>query len=141
RELYAYLSRTMKLRPTDCVLDDVAVLVEGNTSYGSSFVSHRKRGEACDSLEPALYVQFPSNISRLRSAYEKKNAADVKSSGDDTPGMKPVDTGLALSLDERHATRDALPSYSQITQSSDDLVLNNLLSTISRLRTRYVGLI
>ena len=144
RELYAYLVGTMKLRPTDCVLDDVAVLVEGNTSYGSSFVSHRKRGEACDSgFEPALYVQFPSNISRLRSAYEKQNASDAasKSSADDTPGLKPIDTGLSLSLDERHATRDALPSYSQITQSSDDLVLNNLLSTISRLRTRYVGLI
>lgn len=114
----------------------VAVLTEENTAYGDSF-----RREA---LKPAkrwnewrpLTIPFPLHISQVRAAHAKDST--LGSLPESSPS--PASSALAPPLDETPSARDVIPPSSRLSPVSDEIVLNQILGTISRLRIRFVGL-
>jgi hypothetical protein len=148
---YRHLVETMKVRinpVAPCVLDDVAILGEGNTQYGSAIVKAKSEEGApkpvehteCagERYEPRLRFSFPSNIAQLRAAYERKRQDDEKA--EHATRLPKSNVGISLSLDRESEPKDALPMFSRTSINSDNLVLSNLLNTISREGIRWVGL-
>ena len=137
----------------------VALLTEGNTAYGSSLSKainqsapspkqFRKKPEAqtsppcpSNSIEmPVNNLPFPLHISRLRSESEKARRERQQSSQQETPNP---DSSRSLPLpteDDSGNPIDSIPPVSQLDISSSELMLSNLLSTISREQFNYVGI-
>ncbi|MBI1816669.1 MAG: hypothetical protein HYR72_16955 [Deltaproteobacteria bacterium] len=131
----------------------VAMLKEANTAYGRGVVRGEGWGDACLSLGDSsggvggggrrgvqvqdwLVLPFPSNISQVRSAYERGKSRNPAANGD-LPRA-----ALEFSLEEGEAARDVPPAQSpRMTSNTDDLVLASILSTISRERIQYVGIL
>lgn len=106
----------------------VAILTEENTAYGDAY----RRTDA--NTEQPLTIPFPLHISQVRSAHAK-----------DVPlGSLPESTSaaesLSLPLDDAAATRDTIAPMSRLSPVYAEIVLNQILSTISRQRIRFVGL-
>jgi hypothetical protein len=106
---------------------EVALLAEAGTSYGKS---------AFGGAKGPLVLNFPMRMGRLRGA------------GRTAPPGKGVATSanggrlFGLELDEIGSPRDLFPTYSPgMHNPSDELVVGHLLSTISREKYRYVGLL
>jgi hypothetical protein len=134
----------------------VALLTEGNTAYGSSLSkaitqgapSPKRKPEApappeCPShsiVMPVNNLPFPLHISRLRSESEKARRERQQSSQQETPNP---DSSRSLPLpteDDSGNAVDSIPSVSQLDISSSELMLSNLLSTISHEQFNYVGI-
>ncbi len=104
----------------------VAVLVEGNTSWGK---------QASAVLGPrAIEFPFPLHISRLRSVTSRERPLDRAPAG--------VSRFLPLTLDDPITPADQVPSLSpRPTATSVELVVANLLSTIRREAIQTVGIL
>ena len=105
---------------------DVALLAEAGTSYGKS---------AYTGSAGPLVLTLPMRLGQLRSA-----------DAGDTPrkalATTPNGRGLfGLGLDQLGAPSDLFPTFPRMHNPSDELVLGHLLSTISKEKYRYVGLL
>jgi hypothetical protein len=106
-----------------------AVLYEGNTGYGSGLV------DLINLISPAMRLPFPLHISRLRASF---NAGDNREAS--TIGAQP--RFHALPLAETGAATDQLPAMSpDITASSVELMLANMMDTLRRNRVRTIWLL
>lgn len=115
----------------------IAFLTEGNTAYGAAVKS---AAQAETGAPDAVYLPFPLHISRLRSATEKTRRAREQSSqqvkaNTDSSRYLPVPFD-----DESENARDSIPAVSDLDITSAELVLANLLSTISHEQCDYVGI-
>ncbi len=109
---------------------DVALLVEEGTAYAQD-VAERETPRL------KLLMRFPLQISQIRGAYEKREAAKRGTSVTPQPHR-----ALEISLEGPEGTRDALPPYeSRMTASAAELVLGNVLDTVRRQQVRYLGLV
>ncbi|HKI06720.1 MAG TPA: hypothetical protein VKK31_32380 [Thermoanaerobaculia bacterium] len=116
----------------------IALLTEADTAYGRSVLE--AEGEANPRGRPVL-VPFPSHISELRNAAAAaKEREEEKSAG----GGAAIPTGrrvLGLDLADADRPADLVPTFSPQNLRSNDLMLANLLETISREGIRYVGIL
>lgn len=110
--------------------DEVAVLRESNTGYGSAALkledNHKK--------DPTRTIQlaFPMHISRLRT-YEDESQSH-SSNSNPRPGGRPF---LPLSAADKEE-EDLLPPFSAAENASNWLVLDSILDTIGRSKIRFV---
>lgn len=140
----------------------VGLLTEANTAYGNSLASAKKgqfRSESeeqvrfvCDSSQDSSDVQvrkikacvvglpFPLHISRLRSESEKVRQARAQSSQELNPSTDSFKYLPVPYQDESENAQDAVPPFSDLDTSSSELILANLLSTISHEQFDYVGI-
>jgi hypothetical protein len=111
--------------------DEIALLVESDSSYGQMIASDANR-------HWRLVLRVPSALSGVRTASERsrKAAEEVEIAGVRVPPQ-----GLELRLDETRAARDTFPVFDPMTAPSDELELNSLLSTLARERIRHLGLV
>ncbi len=109
-------------------LSQVAILTEGNTAFGFKVREQEKM---------ILSLTYPLHISQLRTAAEKAKAAGTDVSFE-APQTRPRD--LRLSLEEGSSPNDVITNLSPFETFSTELVLSNLLATISREGIHYVGL-
>jgi hypothetical protein len=140
----------------DCVLnalhvkpkDRIAVLFEAGTGYGAQMAkveasSRQNEEPASDGLCPRLdlsitHLPYPVHISQLRKAAEKLKGSD-KEAAKEAPRIRP--RNLRLSLEEGDDPKDIVPPFSKFETFSTELLLSNVLTTISRERIGYVGLV
>jgi len=125
RQFGSFVRGTLELRPSD-----VALLVEGNTTYGKAL---RQKAQA-DALA-AWVLPFPLHISALRGEYEKRSAEQVAAAGSAIP--RPA---LGLPADPGAPGRDVLPQLAPISVNYGEQVLADLLATIARHRITLVGI-
>ena len=119
-----------------------AILTEGNTLLGAEvreaikklYIEERK--EKTPREESILSLTYPLHISQLRSAAEKARAAAKETF--QAPMSRPKN--LRLSLEEVGKAKDVVTNVSPFETFSVELVLSNLLATISRENIRYVGI-
>jgi hypothetical protein len=130
--LYGYL------RSLGVDFDRVALLTESNTDYGQRWGPRPVYGSRSPRREPgpAVTIVFPMHISQLRAAYEKDKLLQPLNEGK-ASGARTLD----ISLDETARHRDAIPSVSALSTASDELSLAAILSTLSRRRIQYVGIV
>ena len=142
----------------DCVLnalevkpkDKIALLFETGTGYGASGAqmakveASRRQNDQPASDGPCprrsvsiTHLRYPVHISQLRKAAEKVRGSD-KEAAKETPRIRP--RNLRLSLEEGDDPKDIVPPFSKFETFSTELVLANILTTISRERIGYVGL-
>jgi hypothetical protein len=131
----------------------VALLTEGNTAYGSSLrqtygssLREKRPGQfRSDCQEPVPFpvtpvdLPFPLHISRLRS--ESERARKQRDSAQQN--SQDLNSSFALPLpteDDSGDAKDSAPAVSQLDVSASELMLSNLLSTISREQFHYVGI-
>lgn len=138
---------------------DVAIFVEGGTTYGSANINFNEReslkrltpgcgsgGEDPDEpsmkdwigqFRPRFTVDFPLHVAQLRAAYEKDEALRM---GGQSRGPR-HSLELALETGE-HASSDIVhPLDGVATAGSADLTLGDSIETIRRERIRFVGII
>lgn len=108
----------------------IALLVEGNTDYGQA---------ASRLLEKVRVVPFPSQVGRLREAYEKQGvpgSAERAAAWDTSPRLR------RLLLSGRDAdTIDVPPVFSQLDSHTTEVGLANVLAALAREHVQYVGLL
>ena len=120
---YHYLTSS----PINAESSQIARLVEGTTAYGQA---SRKT--------QVLTLSYPFHISQLRNAAEKAKGT-AKETPTPPPSLGP--RNLRLSLEETDIGQDVIPPFSTFDTFSVELVISNILSTISRERIRYLGII
>jgi len=146
----------------------VALLTEGNTAYGSSLSGAIRDPDAkrtadtragtehstpptpsCPSNPivdvnnlpfPLHNLPFPLHISRLRSESEKARRQRQQSSQQETPNPVSSQSLPLPTEDDSGNAVDSIPPISQLDISSSELMLSNLLSTISHEQFNYVGI-
>lgn len=112
-------------------LSRVALLTESDTAYGSSLMQGEKN---------LIVVPFPSHISELRNATQaEKEKAEKEAAGTPIPTSRRLLLGLDLTDSE--PPPDLVPTFSQDTLRSNELMLQNLLETLAREGVRAVGII
>ncbi|HKW32221.1 MAG TPA: hypothetical protein VJN92_04400 [Candidatus Acidoferrum sp.] len=87
-----------------------------------------------------IALPFPLHISRLRSESEKNRAQRNRSTQQTSQNQ---DTSKYLPVpfaDDSEETKDAIPPFSDLETTSSELILANLLTTLSRERFDYVGI-
>ncbi len=134
-------------------LRKVALLTEADTAYGQGSIAlrkgtRRKKDIKEDKKEEERWsriygglvlVPFPSHISDVRNAVETEEEKSQKAAPEN-----PLQTnrpGLDLSLTGGEQDPDLVPMFSTLTTQSNDLMLSNLMGTISREGIRYVGIL
>jgi hypothetical protein len=109
----------------------VALLTESDTAYGSSLIQAEKG---------LIVVPFPSHISELRVATQaEKEKAEKDAAGTPIPTSRRLLLGLDLTDSDQPP--DLVPTFSQDTLRSNELMLQNLLETLAREGVRAVGII
>ncbi|MBI4490585.1 MAG: hypothetical protein HY694_15990 [Deltaproteobacteria bacterium] len=121
-----------RIRPD---LRKIAILREGSTAYGAQV--ERVPEEAQADKVPILKLTFPLHISQLRKAAEKARGPG-KEAASELPRVRP--RNLRLSLEEEDEPKDLIPPFSSFDTFSVELILSNLLATISKEDIRYLGL-
>jgi len=137
-------------------LRQVALLTESDTAYGSSLLETEKREneeeaekdrknekDGKDSGRPharLVMVPFPSHISELRNATEaeKSKAEAAQKSGTALPTTRRL---LDLDLTDPDRPPDLVPTFNTRTLHGNELMLQNLLETLSREGIRAVGIL
>jgi len=117
----------------------VAFLTEANTAYGSSVRNAVTEHESTTGAQVTA-LPFPLHISRLRSESEKARKDRQQAFQQDTPK---INTSRFLPLpteDDSGEASDSVPSVSQLDISSSELILSNLLATISEEQFHYAGI-
>jgi hypothetical protein len=110
--------------------DEVAVVVESDSSYGSQIVKNA-------SPYWRLVLEVPSALSSVRTASEKSRKAEqVEIAGVPVPAP-----GLELKLDETRTARDTLPVFDPMTAPLNELELDSLLSILGKEKIRHLGLV
>jgi hypothetical protein len=122
----------------------VALLTEGNTAYGSSLSGaiRPKTVAKCSTqiVQSVTNLPFPLHISRLRSELERARQERQQSSQQQTPNQEFSQTLPLPTEDDSEDAKDSIAPASQLDISSSELMLSNLLSTISREQINYVGI-
>ncbi len=120
----------------------VALLTEADTAYGRSLLDAESSERKATSDERMVIVPFPSHISELRNAAEQEKAAQEKAAkpGDEPP-LPTSQKALKLALVDSERPADVVPAYSPLTVHGNELMLANLLQTVSREGIRYVGIL
>jgi len=122
----------------------VALLTEGNTAYGSSLSGaiRPKIPAGCSTpiVHPVTNLPFPLHISRLRSELERARQERQQSSQQQTSNPEFSQTLPLPTEDDSEEAKDSIAPASQLDISSSELMLSNLLSTISREQINYVGI-
>jgi hypothetical protein len=115
----------------------IAVLRETTTGYGHrGDPSPKPRKESpCKEI---LTLTYPVHLSQLRRAAEKSKGQS-KDSLQEAPSLRP--RNLRLSLEEGTEPKDILTPFSAFTPFSVELILSDILSTISREGIHYLGLL
>lgn len=126
RQFASFVRGTLQLGP-----GDVALLVEGNTTYGKAL---RQKAQA-DALADWV-LPFPLHISALRGEYEKEQSAEQAA----VPGSGIPRPDLGLLPDSSAQARDTLPQFAPISVNYGEQVLADLLATIARHRIKLVGI-
>lgn len=125
-------------------LGKAALLTESDTAYGQGLLRKRKsqeqEKETRRTSEGLVLIPFPSHISDVRNAVETEEEKARKAAALQNP-LEANRPGLDLSLSGREQNPDLVPTFSQLTTQSNDLMLSNLLGTISREGIRYVGIV
>jgi hypothetical protein len=126
---------------------EIAILVEGNTSYGAATLKQSiqrstsnqdpEAPDADDFSKDILYLPFPAEVGRLRSEYEKQQSSQSDSAGQQSGAR----TNLDIPQEPPRFAQDAVPRFSPAITPVADLTLESLLSTISRRGIRAVGLL
>ena len=117
----------------------IARLIEGTTAYGqASRLPQKKIGAAQASREAqVITLSYPFHISQLRNAAERAKET-AKEAPTAPPSLRP--RNLRLSLEESDGGQDVIPPFSTFDTFSVELVISNILSTISREGIRYLGI-
>jgi hypothetical protein len=140
---------------------DLALFVEGGTSYGSANVNftapqtREERDQLCSAvatapapktdleklrgnLRPRFTVDFPLHVAQLRAAYEKDEALRAGAAQNRGPRRN---LELALESNE-HGSRDIVyPQDGVAAAGTADLTLGDSIETIRREKIRFVGII
>jgi hypothetical protein len=121
---------------------EIALLVEGNTSYGQSMTrgdkqSDLKAGEKTG-FAGVLELPFPMALSRIRSEYEQSQAERADFAGELPRATR---SNLKLPLDPPPYATDVLPTFATGVSAVTDLSLEQILGTISRRGIRAVGIV
>jgi hypothetical protein len=147
QNLYRYLI----CPPINAKPQEIGLLVEGASGYGQTQISNSKpdagggrQTQICksnpddekDGIRP-LILTYPLHISQLRQAAERARGL-TRELPTETPSLRP--RNLRLSLEETGEATDVMPPFSQFEAFSAELVLSNILTTISREGIRYLGL-
>ena len=127
--------------------DEVAVLSEGDTVYGSRLLSHHSRATPIHSPAPTeqsldtnapklLQFAFPLHIADLeRVAKEsEENAASIAGSNS---GPSLAARSLPLAVQQAGATGDVIPLFSSAQTNATEVALLELLKTIHERRIAY----
>ena len=111
----------------------IAILSEGNTSYGQQL-----RRDTAKSFPDVLTLPFPLHISQLRAASARQQISKQPAASDvsTTPS-----TSLPLPEEDNFTAKETPPFFSPLEVSSAELVLSNLLSTLSREDIHAVGIL
>ena len=148
-QFFEYLTSS----PVGAKKTEIAMLIERASAYGQAQipqspqfksdardkqtqVSKSKPDEQKDEIKP-LILTYPLHISQLRQAAEKAKGS-TKELPMEAPSLRPQN--LRLSLEEAIEAKDVVPPFSQFEPFSVELVLSNILTTISREGIRYLGL-
>lgn len=119
-------------------LSRVALLTESDTAYGSSLIQAESGG--AQAKQTLIVVPFPSHISELRVATQaEKEKAEKEAAGTPIPTSRRLLLGLDLTDSDRPP--DLVPTFSQDTLRSNELMLQNLLETLAREGVRAVGIV
>ena len=129
----------------------VALLSEGNTVYGQTTPqghtdanilegSSDPDSHPCKSETEVTSIPFPLHISQLRAALERVRSTQREA----TP--KPATSNsealpLDESLEEVNQRHDSVPPLSQLDTATAELIMSNLLTTISQEKYHYVGIL
>ena len=99
-------------------------------------------GKFCSSSKKVsiVHLPFPLHISRVRSESEKIRQERQKTSAPETQRSDPSLTLPLPTEDDSGDAIDSIPPVSQLDISSSELMLSNLLSTVSREQFHYVGI-
>jgi hypothetical protein len=139
----------------------IAILMEANTTYGTSLKENlnEKKGQPVSNAKPdqpspqaaspapeanldqgMVGLPFPLHISRLRSEFEKMRHAQAQSSAQTNPGTESSRYLPVPYEDESENAHDVVPPFSELDTSTSELILANLLSTVSQEQFEYVGI-
>jgi len=127
--------------------DEVAVLSEGDTVYGSRLLSHHSRATPIHSPGPTeqsldtnapklLQFAFPLHIADLERAAKEseENAASIAGSNS---GPSLAARSLPLAVQQAGATGDVIPLFSSAQTNATEVALLELLKTIHERRIAY----
>ena len=124
-----WLKAQSRLEDLGWDLQRLALLSEADTAYGQ---------QSFDNVPPQpIEVRFPSGLGGIRSAWE----ADERKAPEKPLVKIPLPrTALDLILSGPAQPVDLVPQASNLTVSSDDLMLSNLLSYLRREGVGYIGI-
>lgn len=133
----------------------IAILKEGNTTYGQLLAPEKKYAPEVDlsvstpgtaaaavgdsEINQLRIIPFPVGLSRVRSEYDKMNS-NKRPDQDKSATSIAQRRNLEVSLDQPHSATDLLPTFSDATTAANDVVLEHIMTTISRDDMRAVGL-
>lgn len=115
---------------------DVALLIELDTGYGRGALQRAASGGG---PVPGFLVEFPSHLSRLRTAREKKGLRRKDTEPEIAETSRRL-LDLSLSEEDREPI-DIVPQASSLSTAADDLALSYQLQVICREGARYVGIV
>jgi hypothetical protein len=129
----------------------IALLMEANTTYGKSLKeqlekerkpkpSRQNASPTADANLDIVSLPFPLHISRLRSELEKMRHAQAQNSGQTNPDTESSRYLPVPIEDESEHAHDVVPPFSELDISTSELILSNLLSTVSQEQFDYVGI-
>jgi hypothetical protein len=125
----------------------VAMLTEWNTGYGSGVINQQKapldnpicrvvNQDKAPPDNPIIMLPFPLHVSELRTAYQKDGVTESN-----LPRLSTASSRLRIPLEGTRGARDTEPSLSnQMDAVTAELMLSQILSTISHEEIRYVGI-
>jgi hypothetical protein len=106
----------------------IAILSESNTGFGKQFAAYGEQNDV-------IVLRFPLHISRLKSEYAQAfHKKDVEAGLQSTATVSPAGFEDAGGVPE-----GVSPQGGAATMAANNAVLSTILSTISRERFRYVG--
>ena len=106
----------------------IAILTESNTGFGKQFAAYGEQNDV-------VVLRFPLHVSRLKSEY-----AQVFRKQDEQAGLHPAAAVSIAGFEDAGAMSEGVPAQGgAATTAANNAVLANILSTISRERFRYVG--
>ncbi|MBI3408303.1 MAG: hypothetical protein HY040_08100 [Planctomycetes bacterium] len=135
--ILCFLKNPSKPVAGDCLTDEILLLHESNTDFGRSFSKAKKgSGSPCD--PNFVYVPFPIHISQLRTIHTKEQAARMEKLG-----LPRATSNLPFPRDDEiEIGSQVVPVQGPLmTTAVNDLVLSNLLTTLSQKRPKYVGIV
>ena len=108
----------------------VAILTESNTGFGKQFAAFGDHNDI-------VLLRFPMHVSRLKSEY-----AQAFRRKDEQAGLQPGAVVSLAGFEDAGGTSEGVPAQGgTATTAANNAVLANILSTISRERFRYVGVV